>query len=1026
MYIDDISLPNIKIEQLYIKWNEKLDLSVKEAFIVTKSTNKNPALDFKSIDKSLKKALIFHNWFEHIVVDKIVFNDISATFNYKDGGKGFLVASSPNFSFKSSLDFENEFFNLKIDDFKDFKRKIKVSGNIVLDKFHSELVTSLDVNINDDVHLNLLGYSNNEKLFYKIKSLKNIKDITHTMKLLHLHEDVKYWAYEAINMSYVTINSAYGWLEYKNIDDAYKNVYVSATGHKLSYKYNPKLEPVYSQNTELEYKKGVLYIKPQRAYSYNFYLNKSWLKIDFTKKEELLTLYLLFDSKLNYEMLNILNTYKIKVPFLQNSGSVKTNLKLAVNLRTIAVDAKGEFFTKKASFNYQGVDIDVKDLYVLLDNYDVQINNMYAKYKDIANTTADVKYNAKSGKGIIDFKVKDVDFKNVEMPLHNTQPFNIKYTLSPAQDNIKIENTSWLYKDKIVNVDKLDIPFDLKKLVVNIPATLVEIPRVASAYVSGTSDIRTNISNLNIDLLTFKYGGLELSQSNTPIKLKYDKKLSIESESKIQFVFNNLDCTLEKTLIDATAYSLNLKHSVLNINDIVKAKIAGTYNLESNNGDLESKSLVLGNKKLGDLFSSDEKIDFNISNKGERFSVSSSKLDMIYKESKGQWSVNIESLKNISQNSKLLQDYNVTSGKLHIEESNDGKSINFLANIKYPYKILVINNKPVQDYVIEGRVNKKTNKVIFSINDAINVNVNKDIRVRVKNSGINLSAAFNLMKNIHLDPEGDVDQNIILKANNSYFYISKNRHIIFDYATLQYFNKIITAQFIHDQGKAGLKFENDKFHIYGENFNDKFMDNLFALSKFKGGSFEFSMDGTTSEYDGIFHVKDTTVLDYKVLNNVLAFVNTIPSLITFSIPGYDSNGLKVSNAYMNFHAKDNVFDISDIYLDSQEINILGRGTADYNTNSINVLLNLKTDLGSTMSKVPLVGYILLDGNTISTTLSITGALDNPDVKTLLARDIVVAPLNIVKRVLTLPYHLLSNDNNTTTDETVDEGAEDEQ
>lgn len=1021
MYIDDISLPNIKVKQLYIKWNEKLDLSVKEAHIVKDKSNSK--LDFKSINKSFKKVLLFQNWFEHIVIDKIVFNDISATFNYKEGEKGFLVASSPSFSFKSSLAFEEKFLNLKVDSFKDFNRKIDIHGNFILDTLNSELTTSLNVNINDDVILNVLGFSNNEKLFYKVTSPKKIKNITHTMKLLNLHKDVKYWVYEAIEMSYAVLNSAHGWLEYNDIDNAYKNIYVSAIGHKLSYTYNSKLDPIDSEVTKLEFKDGVLYLRPQDAYSYNFDLDKSWLKIDFTKKEELLTLYLLFDSRLNKKMLNVLNTYKIKVPFLQNTGSVKTNLKLTVNLRNIAVNAKGEFFTKKANFTYQGVDIDVKDLYVLIDNYDVTINNMHAKYKDIANTTANVKYNAKNGKGVIDFNVKNVDFKNIDIPLHNTESFNIQYTLSPVQDNIKIENTAWLYRDKIVNVDKLNIPFDLKKLVVNIPATQVKIPTISSAYVSGKSHIKTNKTDLNIDLLTFNYNGLKLLQSNTPLKLSYDKKLFIKSDSKIQFTFNSLDCELEKTLIEVTANKLNFKHSLLNVNNIAKANIRGSYNLEDNKGHLESSSLKFGNAKLGNLFLSNKKVDFNISNNNDEFSISSLALDMAYKESKGNWKVDIQSLKNISQNSELLQDYNITTGTLHIEESSDNKYINFAANIKHPYKLLVIDNKPVEKYEIKGKVSKKTNKVSFNVNDAISVNVKKDIRVKINNSGINLHSALSFMKNIHLDSNGSVVKNIMLSANNSYIYISKNRHIIFDYANLQYFNKIITAQFIHGNGKAGLKFEDDKFHVYGENFNDKFMENLFALSKFKGGLFEFSMDGTTNEYDGIFNVKNTTVIDYKVLNNILAFVNTIPSLVTFSIPGYSSTGLKIKNAYMNFHAKNNVFDISDVYLDSQEIDILGRGTANFNTNSIDVQLNLKTDLGSKMSQVPLVGYILFDGNTISTTLSITGALDNPDVKSLLARDIIVAPLNIVKRVLLLPYHLLSQDNNAT--KTIEKELEEE-
>ena len=121
----------------------------------------------------------------------------------------------------------------------------------------------------------------------------------------------------------------------------------------MEYTYNLALEPVVAKSTELEFKDGILFIRPKEAYQYGFYLNKSWLKIDFSKKEELLTLFLLFNGKVNKDLLYLLNTYQIKLPFLQNSGSVDTNLKIEVGLRNIDVTAKGDFFTKKANFNYK-------------------------------------------------------------------------------------------------------------------------------------------------------------------------------------------------------------------------------------------------------------------------------------------------------------------------------------------------------------------------------------------------------------------------------------------------------------------------------------------------------------------------------------------------------------------------------------------------------------------------------------------------------------------------------------------------
>ena len=187
------------------------------------------------------------------------------------------------------------------------------------------------------------------------------------------------------------------------------------------------------------------------------------------------------------------------------------------------------------------------------------------------------------------------------------------------------------------------------------------------------------------------------------------------------------------------------------------------------------------------------------------------------------------------------------------------------------------------------------------------------------------------------------------------------------------------------------------------------MDKLFALSKFKDGKLSFSMAGKTKDYKGLIHIKNTTVLDYKILNNILAFVNTIPSLVTFSLPGYSKNGLEVKSAYINFNSKDDIFDITDISLDSKEMDIVGRGTASFTKNEIDINLNLVTDLGSSISKIPVVGYILLGEDSISTSMSISGKLDDPNVKSLIVKDIAIAPLNIIKRTLLLPFHLFESD-----------------
>jgi hypothetical protein len=196
-----------------------------------------------------------------------------------------------------------------------------------------------------------------------------------------------------------------------------------------------------------------------------------------------------------------------------------------------------------------------------------------------------------------------------------------------------------------------------------------------------------------------------------------------------------------------------------------------------------------------------------------------------------------------------------------------------------------------------------------------------------------------------------------------------------------------------------------KFHLYGKNFNDIFMQELFSPSKFKGGRFDFSVEGKTQEYAGVLYMKETTVLDYKLLNNMLAFINTVPSLVTFSLPGYSRKGLFVEEAYLSFKAKDDIYNLSDIFLASKELSIVGKGVADFNKDELDVKLNLKTDLASDASQIPLVGYILFDEESVSTSLKLKGDLSDPKVESLIVKDIAVAPINIIKRTLSIPYNL---------------------
>jgi len=1008
IYIDNISIPNIEVKKLYIKWNEKIDLSIEEAKITT--NKKNAPINYTNIHKTFKRLALLENWFKKISINKISIDDISANFEYKYGENGFLNVSSPNFSLKSSLFFESNLLNIHIDEFKDLKRKIDIHGNVILNTKMLELTSIIFVNINNDASFKVFANANKKKLQYTLESLKKISSTKHIFQILNLPSELKYWTQDAIQMSNLSINSIYGWLDYKHLDQAYKNIYVNATANDFFYSYDKQLEPIQTASTELEFKNGILFIRPKQAYSYDFFLDKSWLKIDFTLPQELLTLHLLLKGMVNKDLLKILNRYKIKLPFLQNTGTVDTNLKLVVNLRTIDVSAKGNFYTKKANFDYLGLNIDIFDAYISLDDNDIEINDMLAKYKNIAIAKVNVIFNAKESTGKIKFKIKDFTLKDANLRLNTTkEPLRVVYNITPTQDTINFAQSEWIFKEHSVNVDELSIPFNLDKLTANIPITSVKVPNLLSALVSGKVSLRPNKLNLDVDILNYAYNGIELSQSNTPLKITYNGNINIISKENIRFNADDLEFILHKTSVNIIENNIDIKYSSFDIKDILKTKFSGNYNYKNSIGLININSINIKDKSIGDIFSDQDTLSLSIEALDNKLLLKLKELDVDYVHADKTWKLKLNSLSKVSHYSKVFRDYNLTDGDLTIFKKTDSPKINFYSKMKYPYQILTKNNTPIEDYKIKGNIDKNSKNISLNINNSIDVNISSDIKITAKKVGININAILDFLNANSTNSDKNINKNINLNATDSYLYIGNNRHVISDNINLQYFDNILNAQLTHKNGSAGFKLENKEFYLYGDKFNDEFMENLFAFSKFKGGNLSFSMSGTTKEYNGIFYIKNTIIMEYKLLNNVLAFVNTIPSLVTFSLPNYDKDGLAVESAYINFHYKDDVLNVSDIYLDSKEIDILGRGNASFKHDTVDLKLNLKTDLGSSLSKVPLVGYILLDKDSISTSLSVKGKLSNPEVRSLIAQEIIIAPLNIIKRTLLLPRYLLRND-----------------
>ncbi|MEN4053227.1 AsmA-like C-terminal domain-containing protein [Sulfurimonas sp. NWX79] len=1011
LYLDNVSFSNITIKNIYIKWNEKLNISIEELDI-QKSKNSNSRVGMKDISKYLKLTSRFFLLTESVVIEKFQYADLKLSLKHNNKEKGFLIANSPSLHFDSHFKFHKHYLLFTIDKFSALDNKVSMHGDLILDTEAKKIFSKLHLLMNNDADLTLYAVADKKRLDYTIQSHKDIEHIKEIVSLFPLPKEVKFWAIDAIAAPSLTIHKFKGFLEYNDLPAAYKHIYVKATANKLNYTYNTKLDAVHTQRTELEFVNGTLFIRPKEAYSYGMYLHKSWLKIDFTKPQELLTLHLLFDGMLNKDMLYILSSYGIDLPFLQHSGKVQTDLTIAVNLRTIKVDAQGSFFTKKANFDYLGINIDISDTFIKLNNYDIDITSMKAHYREIADADVTVRYNAKKALGDINFKFTKIALDKNQHLDTKQKPLYATYKIAPTGDKIVVEKSQWYINGLHMTLDPLELPFDLNTLQLTIPTSYFTIEDISDGFITGEANLKRVQADLKVDLLKLKYQGIKLSQSNTELNLHYDKHLYLTSHNDIFLSVNGSQYKIKNLALQMNKKNIMLNHAVLDIGKYIKTDLSADFDIKKKQATVKLDNFILINPKNKKIlyYTNKATLALDIKKEKEKIKITSKELNADFLLKKDRWVLNLNSIDIIAKNSQFLKKYNITNGKISFYKQNEDKYTKFKGTINYPYKLLTNKEKAISSYKIEGYLTKKQN-LYLKINKSVNIKISNTIKINMNNSGINIEE---LLKFIALITEQNKTKqlqkplDVFFEAENSYLYVGNNRYVISDRMNLQYYQGILTAQLIHANGKAGFKLDGEKFHLYGNNFNDKFMEKLLSLSKFKGGSLDFSMSGTFNDYIGTFYINNTTIQDYVILNNILAFINTVPSLATFSLPGYSKKGLHIDNAYMKFHSKNHIFDISDIYIGSKEIKILGKGTASVKYDNIDLTLNLKTDLGSNLSKVPVVGYIIFDGESISTTLKVTGKLTDPNVKTMLARDIAVAPLNIILRTLTLPYKIMKD------------------
>ncbi|WP_228285244.1 DUF3971 domain-containing protein [Aliarcobacter butzleri] len=218
-----------------------------------------------------------------------------------------------------------------------------------------------------------------------------------------------------------------------------------------------------------------------------------------------------------------------------------------------------------------------------------------------------------------------------------------------------------------------------------------------------------------------------------------------------------------------------------------------------------------------------------------------------------------------------------------------------------------------------------------------------------------------------------------------------------------------------------------ELELYAVDISADFLNKISNRSIFLGGKVHFFATGNINDLHGKVVLKNSSIANLSILNNILLFIQTSPAIINPFLaipsvvglatnPGFNLLTYKISDGDLEFnYSKDKgLINIVKLNTVGNGIDFEGKGDIDLTNSNINFNMNLIffKDYANIVGAIPVLNYIILgDENRVETKININGSLDNPTIATNLTTDTFNIPSNIVKRVINSPVRFFDNINN---------------
>ena len=852
---------------------------------------------------------------------------------------------------------DNKFVNVSAD--------LKFAGSEVMLDVYSIYLKDLDlallgkskVNINKKV-LNFFGTYNygelegelnvqvTEDIFdFYVNSTSKIKSLKFLKQFFRLDKTAEAWMYDNVTGD-MKLNYLYGKIDLQKqlpIMDSLKGQVVIDDA-KIRFHKNAKT--VDTKKLTIDYKDDILSFdleKPTYDKS-KIYGSKVYIPNLTSREKGVVVVDLKTKSMLNNDILGILKAYKINLPLKQKSGKLDSSLVLKVPyMASKKMEVDGVFNAKNAVLRLNNFEFLAKKAKVVLKGSNVIIKDSHMIHNDMLDANLNLKINTKNSTAS---GTANINSFNIGSKKDSVVKINgLKTNLDIDFKNNTVIDLKALQTKLNISKEKIDV--DIKDLSIVYPYS-----KLLKTIDIKKGDLRVNI--IDKDNIDFKVNAKDL---NFP----FEKNGKVIKELSAQGSIKGKITTIKTDNSDIEILFKNEDNPLLKLNDI---------DLVLNNSTSKSnKSMHFPN------------IDLELKN-------STIKLDDEHNY-KTQWAnIHIKDSK-ISFEGKALD--------LDLPVARDGKHAKNL-DLYGTYENSIFDIKTKDDKLkLKYEIEKE--KITMKLNgyDVLydtTIEEDKDSKIAYYISGVNSNIIMN--------------EKYIAKATTYNFIFENHKTDI----NLKYGN----TKFIYFKDSAGNILVNAK------NMNDEFLNALMSKELIKDGNVNLTANGKDGVVVGHADLTNTKINDLAILNNLLIFINTSPALINpfLAIPsvvgmatsgGFNLNGYRVNEGKVDFS-----FDFKNKYLNMNKISTKGNGidfdgnaTIDFQSSKVNSKLKLifLKDYSKIVGAIPVINYVLLgDEKRVDTQVEIYGTLDEPKYRTELAKEGVIAPVNLLKRIITSPIKLL--------------------